>query len=477
MFVRTHARSCRGVYGWADLVTPGYLAAVRILLWHGYLLTGSGSNVYTANIAREWRAAGHDVVVMCQDRHAADLPFVDEAFDLAGGDVSIPHRSGTCRVVRPSIGGLLPVYVYDAYEGFAVKLFVDLTDDELDRYTSLNVDAMASLITAFQPEAIVTGHEVMGPEIARRACERTSASYIAKLHGSALEYAVKLQERYRDLAESGLAHARHVVGGSDYMVREAASVIPGLSERASVVNPGCDVDLFKPAAVPRADPPTIMFVGKLIRSKGVHDLLAALGRMAHGGARVVIVGYGGFEDELQQLARALQRGDVSSIRSISESAADGPLTSVLQLMNDGAMDAGYFERAASFDIQFTGRLEHGPLSEVLPSADVLVVPSIVPEAFGMVAAEAAACAVLPIVPDHSGISEAGAAVEAAIGRPGLLTFESSDPIRSVAAAMDRVLDIPRSEREEMGVEAAALARARWSWAHVADQLLALATQH
>ena len=104
--------------GGADLVTPGYLAAVRILLWHGYLLSGSGSNVYTANIAREWRAAGHDVVVMCQDGHAADLPFVDEAFDVVGADISIPERPGTCRVARPFIDGLLPVYVYDEYEGF-----------------------------------------------------------------------------------------------------------------------------------------------------------------------------------------------------------------------------------------------------------------------------------------------------------------------------------------------------------------------
>lgn len=461
----------------ADLLTPGYLAAVRILLWHGYLLTGSGSNVYTANLAREWRAAGHDVVVMCQDGHAGDLPFVDEAFDLDPDQLSFPHRPATCRVARPFIDGLLPVYVYDEYEGFTVRLFVDLTDEQLERYTSLNVDAMASVITAFQPDAIITGHEVMGPEIARRACERTGVSYIAKLHGSALEYAVKLQERYGNLAASGLSGAHRVVGGSEYMVSEAASVIPGFSGRASVVNPGCDVDLFKPARTARADPPTIMFVGKLMRAKGVHDLLAALGSLRNGEARVVVVGYGGFEVELRELAKALQEGDVNTIRSISENAAEGPLTSLLRFMDAGSMDDAYFERAASFDIRFTGRLEHGPLSQVLPTADVLAVPSIVPEAFGMVAAEAAACAVLPIVPDHSGIAEAGAAVEAAIGRPGLLTFESGDPITSLAATIDRVLDIPRTQREEMGAAAAELARNRWSWAHVAEQLLALATQH
>jgi glycosyltransferase involved in cell wall biosynthesis len=456
---------------------PGYLAAMRILLWHGYLLTGSGSNVYTANLAREWRSAGHDVVVMCQGRNSTELGFVDEEFEVDADSAVLPARPSTCRVARPAIGSILPVYVFDEYEGFTAKLFVDLTDEELERYTDLNVDAMAAVISSFQPEAIVTGHEVMGPEIARRACGRTGSTYIAKLHGSALEYAVKMQERYRDHAVSGLGSAQRVVGGSAYMVREAASVIPGWSDRAAVVNPGCDVELFQPDPGTRRDRPTIMFVGKLIRSKGVHDLLAALGFLSTEGVDVVVVGYGGFEDGLRDLAGKLSAGDIEGVSALARAAPDGPLDSVLGLIEAGAMDDGYIERYAAANVDFTGRLEHGPLSRVLPTADVLVVPSIVAEAFGMVAAEAAACGVLPIVPDHSGIAEAGAAVEEAIGRPGLLTFDPGDPIRSMAAAIDRVLSIPREERERMGAVAVRLARSRWSWAHVARELLDLATQH
>ena len=55
---------------------------MKILLWHGYLLTGSGSNVYTANVAREWRSAGHDVVIMCQGRRTSELGFVDEELEV-----------------------------------------------------------------------------------------------------------------------------------------------------------------------------------------------------------------------------------------------------------------------------------------------------------------------------------------------------------------------------------------------------------
>ena len=452
-----------------------YLAAVRILLWHGYLLTGSGSNVYTANLAREWRAAGHDVLVLCQEGHAGELPFVDEAFDLSTDISRIEPRPGSCRVARPFIGSLLPVYVYDDYEGFTVKTFVDLTDDELSRYTDLNVQAMTTAIRAFEPEAIITGHEVMGPEIARRACEATDTAYTAKLHGSALEYAVKLQDRYREFAISGLGGARRVVGGSAYMVGAASAVVPGWADRAEVVNPGCDIDLFRPAAEPRTDPPVVAFVGKLIASKGVHHLLPAIG-LARAEFDTIVVGYGGFEDELRDLSDAFRAGDLAAARTIAETGEHEPLGDVLRFLDSDAIDDDYLARMAQRVITFTGRLEHGPLSELLPTVDVLVVPSVVPEAFGMVAAEAAACGVLPIVPNHSGIAEAGAAVEEAIGRPELLTFDAADPVVSIAAAIERVLAIPRAEREEMGRAAVELAHKRWSWRHVAESLLGHATR-
>jgi len=443
---------------------------VRILLWHGYLLTGSGSNVYTANIAREWRAAGHDVVVMCQDRSAGELPFVDEVFEVPQ-DPRLPPRERSCRVALPFIASLLPVYVYDEYQGFEVKRFVDLTDDELDRYTSLNVDAMVRVLEAFKPEVIVTGHEVMGPYIARKACERTGNSYVAKLHGSALEYAVKIQARYRDYAIEGLGGASRVIGGSHYMVTEAASVIPGWEDRAAVVNPGCDVDLFRPSPRPSNALPRVAFVGKLIASKGVHHLLVALGLVGGVRFRVVVVGYGGFEEGLRELADALHRGDARLIEEIAFRGESGPLEDLLFFARDGRLDRDHLDRYTDIEIEFTGRLEHAPLARLLPTVDVLVVPSVVPEAFGMVAAEAAASGVLPIVPDHSGIAEAGAAIEDAIGAPGFLTFDSREPIVSLAAAIERVLRLPRARREEMGAAAAALARERWSWGRVAQALL------
>ena len=453
---------------------------MRILLWHGYLMTGSGSNVYTGNIARSWRAAGHDVVVMCQDTLAGSLPYVDAEADMSPDNstfVEYPTKAspaaGRCVVVRPAIGEILPVYVFDEYEGFTAKLYVDLTDDELDAYVWRNVEAMVAVIRAHEPDAIITGHEVMGPYIARLACEATGTQYVAKLHGSALEYAVKLQDRYRHYAFEGLGAAKRVVGGSNYMIAAASAVVPGWTTRATVVNPGCDVDLFRPTErAPGRSARVAGFVGKLIAAKGVHHFLAALGLTSVPDLRAVVVGYGGFEKELRALAYTFETENASAAARVTSSNQLEKLADFLASV-EGRAD--YWERAAAVPMEFPGRLEHGPLSETLPHWDVLVVPSEIPEAFGMVAAEAAACGVLPIVPRHSGIGEAGAAVEEALDLEGRLSFDPEKPVEGIARCLDDVLSWPLEKRRDLGRRAAELARERWSWDTVGARLLELAT--
>jgi glycosyltransferase involved in cell wall biosynthesis len=453
---------------------------MRILLWHGYLLSGSGSNLYTRNLARVWRAKGHDVLLMCQERHAEKYDFIDQhgdmtpdnlGFDLVPADAA--PSGGRCRLVRPWIGEILPVYVYDDYEGLTAKRFVDLTDSELEDYTQANVQAMITVIEAHGSEAIITGHEVMGPYIALKACERTGTSYVAKLHGSALEYAVKKQPRYVAYAAEGLGGAKRVIGGSSYMVREASAVVPGWGERAVVVNPGCDVDLFRPVVQTEPAPFTIGYVGKLIVSKGVHNLLAALMFVRDVDLRCLIVGYGGFEQELRNLWDALRSGDLDRARDIANAGDGRPLEDVVRVLEKLSPEEAA-AASARVDLEFTGRLDHGPLARLLPSLDVLLVPSVLAEAFGMVAAEAAACGVLPVVPRHSGISEVGTALEEAIGRPGLLTFDPSDPVTGIVAAIEGLHRLPEVERREIGEKIAAVVRSRWSWETVAGRLLELA---
>ena len=140
---------------------------MRILIFHGYLLRGTGSNIYNANLARSLAGLGHEVHLFCQDRSAQGPEGV------------------TIHV--PDIGRVLPVYVADRYEGFDALPFPELDEAALDNYLDANVAAIRSVPP---PDLALANHLVMGPVILARGLEGR-APYAVKVHGSALEYTVR----------------------------------------------------------------------------------------------------------------------------------------------------------------------------------------------------------------------------------------------------------------------------------------------
>src|SRR5215207_1638795 len=166
---------------------------MRVLIFHGYLLRGTGSNVYNASVATALARMGHEVHLLCQDRRAGELPWVDRVGTWDGGDLRVQPAGGdsgpgTVTVYRPDIGGLLPVYVADEYEGFRVKAFPELSEEELDAYLDANVAAVRDVAGSLDGvDAALANHLVMGPAILARAGLR----FAVKIHGSALEYTVK----------------------------------------------------------------------------------------------------------------------------------------------------------------------------------------------------------------------------------------------------------------------------------------------
>ena len=148
---------------------------MRVLIFHGYLLRGTGSNVYNASLAQALARQGHEVHLLCQDRHAAELDWVDAIGSWGGGRLEVERvrdagHPGSVTVYRPEIGGLLPVYVLDRYEGFEVKTFPELSDAELDGYLDANVAAVSDVVGAVgDPDAALANHLIMGPAILARA--------------------------------------------------------------------------------------------------------------------------------------------------------------------------------------------------------------------------------------------------------------------------------------------------------------------
>jgi len=134
---------------------------------------------------------------------------------------------------------------------------------------------------------------------------------------------------------------------------------------------------------------------------------------------------------------------------------------------------GRLEAEAGSRTLFTGPLEHRHLVHLLPLADAAVVPSIFPEAFGMVAAEAAAAGCPPLVARHSGLAEIAAGLEAEYPERlrHLAAFESGS-VDDLRRKLGELLALSAADRAELGAAARRAVEAHWSWASVAAQLLA-----
>ncbi|MBK5219770.1 MAG: glycosyltransferase family 4 protein [Thermoleophilia bacterium] len=437
---------------------------MKVLLFHGYLLRGTGSNIYNANLAPALARLGHEVHLLCQDREV----------ELEGVEIH-----------NPDIGGLLPVYVKDPYEGFEVKAFPELSDDELDHYLDANVAAVRAVAEAAGGiDAGLANHLVMGPAILARA---GVSRYAAKIHGSALEYTVKPHPRFRPYAEEGVAAAAGVLVGSRHTgesLWEALPEVPGLREKTRLGPPGVDIDAFRPGE--GRGPGLVAFLGKLIVSKGVDLLLAAwpLVKAKHPEARLEVAGFGEFETGLCRLQAALERGDLDDAREVArlgralEGGEEGRLPILSAFLADpppGYLDAA---RAAAGSVEFVGRLGHDEVSGFLPRAEALVMPSTFPEAFGMVAAEAAACGTLPISAGHSGMLEVSRELAAGLSPEvaELLSFPVGDgAVEAIAARLSAWLSLPAERREPSREALVETVRRLWSWEGVARGVLAAAS--
>ncbi len=500
---------------------------MRVLIFHGYLLRGTGSNVYNAELGQAMVGAGHELHLLCQDRSPLDLPWVDAAGDWDVGVLELTVRRDPPRatVYRPDIGGLLPVYVADRYDAIEARPFEDLDETEVAAYVERNVAAVAEVVARARPDVALANHLVMGPLILARALAATGVPYAVKIHGSALEYTVKRHPRFLPAAREGLAGARGVLVGSSHTAESlwAALPEPRLRERTRLGPPGVDVVRFAPrepdaaaeglaglrarllaateddgpaassftrssaeaaAALAALDPARdriVAYVGKLIASKGVELLLAAwplvLARVPD--ARLLVVGFGGFREALEGLAAALARGDLAAAASLrGEDGRELPELAAF-LAGPGPETAAYRAAAAGIAdrVHWAGRLEHFELADVLPAADALAMPSTFPEAFGMVAAEAAACGALPVVAGHSGMAEVARALAAAAPaevRPWL-TFEvGPDAVNQLADGLASWLEAEPGLRAQAREAIVGVARERYSWDGVAAGVIAAA---
>jgi glycosyltransferase involved in cell wall biosynthesis len=309
-------------------------------------------------------------------------------------------------------------------------------------------------------DVVFTNHVLLGGPVGAAS----GAPFAVKAHGSELEYSMRGNRELSTWGAESLSRATATFVGSEH-IRSVLAEVCGQIDNVIEVPPGVDVAEWAPEAREVAvaslveeahhdppnpgngeerlpddgnaakfqrlvppDPPVVVYFGKLIEQKGVHLLLDALAGQK---ARIVVVGFGPERAALERRA------------------ADRDLDAI-----------------------FTGPLEHRHLRHLLALADACVVPSIFPEAFGMVAAEAASAGCPPLVARHSGLAEVAAGLESAYPSSlrHLAAFDPGDG-GDLARRLSELLALGTADRAAIRAAARSAVVEHWSWAGISRRLL------
>jgi glycosyltransferase involved in cell wall biosynthesis len=452
---------------------------------HGYLLEGSGSNLWTRSIIQALCKQGETVHLLGQENHPEIYDFISEAYlyepDGSAKTLLIREKSfpGTCILHKPQLGDTLPVFVWDHYEEFPnVVPMIELSDAEIENYINTYVSVLSKVVKQYQINVLHANHAVLMSVIAQRIQESLGTPYVIMPHGSAIEYAVKKDERFFNFAEEAFNQAKKIfVIGPEIQqrVKNLFPTMPDVQDKMIELNLGADTSLFTPinkherknniqqlcnvlknmdkgktqqmsaelinnlpenmgleslikrieensnytAKNPDSDAieklnsvdwqneNIILFVGRLIASKGFQSILAALTNILEKtpNGRLVVVGHGPQREVLEILIKALLDGNESLFKNILEwgNALEGGVqkpyaTFKYFLKNQSIKD--YIKKAQKVlkkdSVIFTGYLTHHELKYLFPCCDVSIFPSVVAEAGPLVFLEALASGCFPM---------------------------------------------------------------------------------
>ncbi len=262
-----------------------------IAMVHGYFLHGTGSNLYVQNLCREFCRLGHEVHLFCQESAPGDFDFVARAYEFPADnlepskvlDRETPY-AGKCVAFRPDLGGLLPVYVYDDYEGYTVKEYPDLTRDELEGYLERNRLALTHVFQGRRPALVLSQHTIMQPVYAARALRGAGTGgtrHFMTVHGSCLNFSVRRSETLQEYAREAVGAVDRVICVSEAGRREFVeffSAVEGVETRSRVIPVGVDMEKFVPLEMREEKQARIDRLLEGLESAGAGGAGAARGR-------------------------------------------------------------------------------------------------------------------------------------------------------------------------------------------------------
>jgi glycosyltransferase involved in cell wall biosynthesis len=479
---------------------------MHIAIVHGYFLGDSGSAVYVRELAREFTHQGHEVTLVCQESHPGDYDFIDSFYELDGENAVLQSRLegetdllGSCRLVRPNLGGTLLTYVAGPFPGYEALPFQEASDSQVEEFTERNARALDVIFSRWVPDLVQANHLIMQPYLVHRVLG-DSVPCIATIHGSALNFTARVDDRMAPYALTGLGSAVAIGALSETSCEDVIDFARenGLDIAGKTIQlpPGVDSALMRPAK-PDQRSTTLrelddaidlkmddigIFAGRLLWTKGLHYAVAAMPLILQSrpGFRLIVVGDGPMEKPLRELIDLLDAGDLDQAREL---VCDNPELKPGKEYGDVIPELNPAEETAYIDaargnlrqrVHFTGHLDHTRLAPLFAAADVSLAISVFPEAFALVSIEAMAAGALPIVTYQTGLRTAADIIATELADPALGQIKPGVSLtRGLADSVPSLLDRYPTREPGFRQRLHVLVDKNFSWSKVATRYIEL----
>lgn len=230
---------------------------MKIGLYHGFNLTGSGSNEFTRYLAKTFMDQGHSVHIICREYHPDKIEYVGQLWQWKrdGSCVeSVVNRQyeDTCALHQIPYGDFYPVYISGKKSSETFKEFVDLTNEELEIFKVLNHTLLMEIFSRIEIDILHTNHLVMQPSLAIAPCKAHNIPFIIYPHGSAIEYTVKKDPRFQLEAREAINACQGLIIGNREVRDRICNLFPDLKgmvlDKTQIVGVGVDTELFTPVS-------------------------------------------------------------------------------------------------------------------------------------------------------------------------------------------------------------------------------------
>lgn len=328
---------------------------MKILIINHSPLIGSGSGIYTMNIAKTLREAGHEIRLITA---ANSLEFPDMG-DIGIHPIFFKYKDN----VEGQIEFNVPCF--DQYPTSDV-VFYNLSKEQLKEYEQKFREVLEKEIENFKPDIIHTQHIWIWSSI---VTEYNLPTVITS-HGSDM-MGYDIDNSFGTYCKKAIKNCDKIITISKKNNEVVLGNFPEAKEKSVTLKNGYDPKIFylqdlnreeilKEFGINKKYNKVVMFAGRLTENKGIDVLLKSAKKYEDGDTLTIIAGGGGLMPDLIKQIKELNLKDVV-------------------LLGDQTQEN---------------------LSKLYNIADVLAVPSRV-EGFGLVAIEALACGT-PVVATNKG---------------------------------------------------------------------------